>query len=100
LLNEIFRHESKIDEKAAENDELILKNKSRLAKIKLLREELKRLGGSVKPGGAKSSGGADPHPAKSTKTKDKSEKCSKKKAAEKEKPPPTSESSCTSDEDK
>ena len=100
LLNEIFRHESKIDEKAAENDELILKNKSRLAKIKLLREELKRLGGSVKSGGAKSSGGADPPPAKSTKTKDKSEKCSKKKAAEKEKPPPTSESSCTSDEDK
>ena len=99
LLNEIYRHETKIDAKAAENDELILKNKSRLAKIKLLREELKRLGSPGKLGGAKSGGSVDPPPAKSASVKKEKSEKGKKKAAEKEKPP-TSESSCTSDEEK
>jgi hypothetical protein len=100
LLNEIYRHESKIDEKAAENDELILKNKSRRAKINLLREELKRLGNSGKCDGAKCGGNVDPPPAKnpSGKSKEKSEKSKKK--AEKEKPPPSESSSTTSDEEK
>lgn len=96
LLNEIYRHERKIDIKAAENDELILKNKSRLAKIKILREELKRLGTPAKLGGVKSGGNVDPPPAKapSSKSKEKS-----KKKVEKEKQP-ASESSTTSDEEK
>ena len=98
LLNEIYRHENKIDIKAAENDELILKNKGRLAKIKLLREELKRLGCPGKLGGEKSGDNVDPPPAKSsaTKTKEKSEK--NKKKAEKEKQPSSSSSSTSDDE--
>ena len=97
LLNEIYRHERKIDEKAAENDELILKNKSRLGKIKLLREELRRLGSPVKLGGGKSGGGSDPSSAKTTssKTKEKAEKNRKK--TEKQ---PVCESSSTSDDEK
>lgn len=95
LLNEIYRHERKIDIKAAENDELILKNKSRLAKIKLLREELKKLGTPAKLGSGKSSGNVDP-PAKAPSGKNKEKS---KKKAEKEKQH-ISESSTTSDEEK
>ena len=95
LLNEIYRHERKIDIKAAENDELILKNKSRLAKIKLLREELKKLGTPAKLGSGKSSGNVDP-PAKAPSGKNKEKT---KKKAEKEKQQ-MSESSTTSDEEK
>ena len=96
LLNEIYRHEKKIDEKAAENDELILKNKSRLAKIKILREQLRKLGGGKDVGG-KSGGTTDPPPGKATLTKAKER--SGKKKAEKDKKPP-SDSSTTSDEEK
>ena len=96
LLNEIYRHERKIDIKAAENDELILKNKSRLAKIKLLREELKRLGAPGKLGGAKYACNVDPPPAKAPSGKGKEKN---KKKAEKEKQP-ASESSTTDDDEK
>ena len=96
LLNEIFRHEKKIDEKSEENDNLILKNKSRLAKINILKEELKKI--ADPPKGNNSNAPKSSTPAKSSLGKTgKGEKSQgKKKAAEKEKQQ-CSESSETSD---
>ena len=80
LLNEIYRHERKIDIKAAENDELILKNKSRLAKINILKEELRKLGDRPKSDKKGPASPAKSFTSRSGSSKDKKKKAEKEKA--------------------
>lgn len=88
LMNEVFRHQRKIDKKASENDELLLKNKSRLAKINILKDQLKNFANPPKTGSTKEPSSAKSTPAKTAK----GEKKEGKKKAEKEKPPSSSSS--------
>lgn len=94
LLNEVYRHERKIDMKSGENDKLFLKNKTRLAKINLLKAELQKLANPPKMNASK------PALAKSLGKPPKGEKSHGKKKAEKEKQHSSSDPESSDSEEK